>query len=135
MPMLYVIQNGFNGVPKRNAHEIVYCVSSVQRISDLNLSFLFTDGHAISNLSKVYDKSRLNDIESLIDFQAVNAEFWNSEDDTDLKRRKEAEFLVLGDIPIDAILGYIVYDEIAKNQLVSFGISSEKITIRPQDYF
>ncbi len=135
MPMLYVIQNGFNGVQKRNATEIVYCVSSVQRISDLNLSFLFTDGHAIPKFSKVYDKSRLNDIESLIDFQAVNAEFWNSKDDTDLKRRKEAEFLVLGDIPIDAILGYIVYDEIAKNQLVSFGISSEKITIRPQDYF
>lgn len=135
MPMLYVIQNGFNGVEKRATREIIYCVSSVQKISDLNLTFFFTDGHAASMYSSVYDKHQLEAIETLVDFQAVKTTFWHSEDDTDLKRRKEAEFLVLGDIPIQAILGYIAFDEIAKNNLLEFGISSEKIVIRPEAYF
>ncbi len=135
MPMLYVIQNGFNGVQKRDADQIVYCVSSVQTIIDLNIEFIFSDGHAVSNLSAFYDKRDIPNLETLIDFQAVNADFWNNPDDTDLKRRKEAEFLALGDIPIEAVLGYIVYSERSKATLLRFGIAEEKIVIRPQDYF
>lgn len=43
VPMLYVVQNGFNMVAPTPAEQIVYCVSSVQKITDMNLEFVFTD--------------------------------------------------------------------------------------------
>lgn len=39
MPMLYVIQKGFNGVSAISPERIVYCMSSVQKIIDLDLDF------------------------------------------------------------------------------------------------
>lgn len=53
----------------------------------------------------------------------------------DKKRRKEAEFLVLGDIAIDAILGYIVYNENAQNRMIELGVETLNIDIRPDFYF
>ncbi len=41
MPMLYVIQKGFNGVTITPAEEIVYCITSVQNIIDRDLNFVF----------------------------------------------------------------------------------------------
>ena len=46
MPMLYVIQKGYNGVSITLPEDIVYCVSNVQKIVDSKIGYLFTDGHA-----------------------------------------------------------------------------------------
>ena len=54
IPMLYVIQNGFNMVAPTPAENIVYCVSSAQKIIDLQLDFVFTDGHAVDGFSSQY---------------------------------------------------------------------------------
>lgn len=133
MPMLYVIQRGFNGVPITFPQNIVYCISSVQKIRDLDLDFMFTDGHAVNALSNFYDKQDAEQIETLLDFAAIRATWWN--EDLDIKRRKEAEFLVVPDVPLTAIIGYAVYNEAAKAQLIHAGISSEKIVIRANYYF
>jgi hypothetical protein len=58
-----------------------------------------------------------------------------SDSDLDLKRRKEAEFLVLGDVPIAAIRGFYVFNERAKNILLESGVNEEQIVIRPDYYF
>ena len=44
MPMLYVIQKGFNGVRATSAENIVYCITSVAQIVNLELDYIFTDG-------------------------------------------------------------------------------------------
>jgi hypothetical protein len=41
-PMLYVVQHGFNMVTPVPAENIVYCVSSVQKIKEHRLDFIFT---------------------------------------------------------------------------------------------
>jgi len=46
MPMLYVIQKGYNGVSITLPEDIVYCVSNVQKIVDSKIGYLFTAGHA-----------------------------------------------------------------------------------------
>ncbi len=102
-PMLYVMQKGFNMVVPTLAKNIVYCVSSVQKIVDNNLDFIFTDGHAIDRFSSQYNNSDINNIDTIVDWNAVKAKYWHDENDLDLKRRKEAEFLVLGDIPTNSI--------------------------------
>ncbi len=135
MPMLYVIQHGFNMVSPTNAEEIIYCVSSIQKIIDLQLEFIFTDGHAVDGFSSQYTIKDIENIEKIIDWKSVNAKYWKDENDLDLKRRKEAEFLILGDVSMDAILGYIVSNENAKHRLIDFGINENNILIKPNYYF
>lgn len=135
MPMLYVIQHGFNMVSPTKAEEIVYCVSSIQKIIDLQLEFIFTDGHAVDGFSSQYTIDDVENIENLIDWKAVIAKYWKDENDLDRKRKKESEFLVLGDIAVNAIIGYIVFNENAKNKLMGLGIKENNICIKPEYYF
>ncbi|MCU0446744.1 MAG: DUF4433 domain-containing protein [Microscillaceae bacterium] len=116
MPMLYVIQNGFNMVKPALAEEIVYCVTSVQKIIDLGLDFVFTDGHAIDSFSSQYNTTDIQHIDTILDKSAINARYWKDENDLDKKRRKEAEFLVLGDIAPTDVLGYLTYNETSQKK-------------------
>ncbi len=134
-PMLYVVQNGFNMVAPIPAVSIVYCVSSVQKIIDLQLDFVFTDGHAVDSFSAQYTTTDIQNIDTILDNNAINAKYWRDENDLDRKRRKEAEFLVLGDIPQEAILGFITYNENAKNTLINFGIDAANVQIKSEFYF
>jgi len=134
-PMLYVVQNGFNMVVPTPPENIVYCVSSVQKIIDLQLDYVFTDGHAIDGFTTQYSMAEIQSIETIIDWKAVRARYWRSDIDLDLKRRKEAEFLVLGDISIDAILGFLVFNESAKHKAITYGANAANVLIKPEFYF
>jgi hypothetical protein len=67
--------------------------------------------------------------------KAVDATYWRKDDALDIKRRKEAEFLVETDIPTTAIIGWIVYNEEAKKRLLSMEISEKKIFVKTACYF
>lgn len=135
MPMLYVIQKGYNLVTPTSAGDIVYCVTSVNKIIAQNLDFIFTDGHAVDSLTSQYSISDIENIENLLDRKAIDAKYWKDENDLDLKRRKEAEFLVMGDISPVSIRGYIVYDLEAKDRLVALGADNTKVYAKSQCYF
>lgn len=135
MPMLYVVQKGYNGVTVQNPENIVYCITNVEKIIQSQLPFLFTNGHAVSKLSKFFGKNEVNLLDEIIDFDAIKKTFWNDEEDLDLKRRKEAEFLVEGDIPLGVISGWVVYNEKAKGRLLNFGIQDKLIAVRENFYF
>ena len=135
MPMLYVIQNGYNGVPVTPAKDIVYFISSVQKVVDHRLPFLFTDGHAIDGLSNFYEQKDLPNIDKILDKKAIDVTYWRKDDDLDLKRRKEAEFLVETDMAATAIIAWIVYNEEAKNRLILMGIAENNIYVKPEYYF
>lgn len=129
MPMLFFLQK--NGI---DPSDVVYCVSSVGSILASALPFIFTDGHALKKLTNIYHPKDLEHIEQLVDFEAVMTTYWNIEEDEDLKRRKEAEFLVQGDIPLSAIIGFATYDvDTAKALSVEF--SHLKFGARPAFYF
>ena len=134
-PMLYVIQKGFNLVIPTPAENIVYCLSSVQKIMEQNADFVFTNGHAVDGFSAQYTVSDIINIDEIIDWNAVKAKYWKDENDLDRKRRKEAEFLVLGDIDKKAILGYVVFNDNAKKKMIDFGLEENQIHINPNYYF
>jgi hypothetical protein len=134
-PMLYVIQNGFNAVAATPAENIVYCVTSIQKIIELGLDYIFSDGHAVDRLSTQYTPKDIEDIEDLVDFNAVKAKYWRDDDDLDLKRRKEAEFLVLGDICVDGIVAFLVYNEDAKRRMEEFGADEKRVFVKKNYYF
>ena len=77
MPMLYVIQNGGNFVIKSTpASDIVYMVCSVIRIIKQHENYYFSDGHATDNLTSFYNKTRINDLAEIIDWNAVKTSYW-----------------------------------------------------------
>ncbi len=134
-PMLYVIQKGFNGVTPTPPQEIVYCVSTVRKILDTELDFVFTDGHAIDSFTHQFTPADVPELETLLDFEAIKTRDWNSETDLDLKRRKQAEFLLFGDLPFKFISGFIVFNENAKSRLIEIGVSENQIHINNKAYF
>lgn len=134
-PMLYVIQNGFNGVQAVPAQEIVYCVTSVQKVIESKSKFVYTDGHATDRFTEFYSLSEVGKIQSQIDFNAIKARFWKEEADLDLKRRKEAEFLILDDLPPNMILGFVVYNKSSKFKLQEMGVEDELVHIDSNYYF
>lgn len=135
-PMLYVIQNGYNGVKRRKPTEIVYCVVLLSDIIRDNIDCIFTDGHALSYLTMYYSKTDLCNIDNIINYNDVYAVQWKeNETDTDIKRRKEAELLVKDDLPACYIRGFVVYDNYAKEELMVQGVAENMIAVRPNFYF
>lgn len=134
-PMLYQIHNGFEGVQKINQREIVYLVSSLNRLQEIGKPFAFTDGHARHQLTRFF-----NDIKDLdqLDWSVINSNYWaNDENDADRKRKKQAECLVYGDLPLSCIQYILVYDEAMKayiqhlfdtfaNQSIQIRVSADK---------
>ncbi len=135
-PMLYVIQKGVNFVPKPTPPvDVVYCVTAVGKIMESGVTYYFSDGHAVNSLSTFYDSTMVNEMDKLVDFDAAKAKQWIDEKDLDLKRRKEAEFLIQQDLPPDYLLGFVCYNSISEQKLLSFGIPGNKISVRPNYYF
>lgn len=85
------------------------------------MSFLFTNGHAVDNFTTIYDMADISNIEEIVDFKATREPFWKNDNDLDIKRRKEAEFLIDGDIPTHLISAFVVYSDEAKQKLLDLG--------------
>ena len=132
MPMLFVIKNGFNGVTATPQSDIIYCVTNIATVIEYRLDWCFTDGHAVERFTDFYFENDLDNIEGIVDFKAVKTKNWIDENDLDLKRRMEAEFLVVGDIPPAAIRGFVVYNEDAK---AAMALLTQKPVVVRQDYY
>lgn len=135
MPMLYVIQNGFNGTKITPPNDIVYCVTNLNNILKENIPFIFTTGHANNALTQFIDSSQISQIKSLIDFDAVTKRFWNDESDKDLKRKKEAELLIAKDLPFASLEKFITHSDYTKNQLIDLGYNQNCIFVEKDYYF
>lgn len=105
-PMLLNIKTGYRGIKKYPQSDLVFLVCKISDVIEQCPHWCFTDGHAKSSITKFY-----NDIEdlSLLDWDTINLQFWNStEDDYDRMRRKQAEFLVKKHVPLTCISQIIV---------------------------
>jgi hypothetical protein len=134
MPMLYVMQHGGNCVEKATPKEdIVYLVCKISDVIQSNPTFYFSDGHATDNLSLFYNSSKIAELPSIIDKKAIIATFWNH--NLDIKRKKQAEFLIADDVAPQHICGFVCYNATAKQRLVAMGVDDDKIIIYPQAYY
>lgn len=119
MPMLYNIQHGY-GVKQVDADDIVYLIVDFNKIvNDTQRDFLFSDAHAISKIANIYDKNDIDKIDSILDIDAIKSTMWA--DDSEKKERKQAEFLVKGDIPIDFVSYICCHSEKIRIRLIDMG--------------
>ena len=135
MPMLFVVQHGGNLVESATEPEnIVYVACSVQAIVNSNLLYYFSEGHAADFLSTFYNKTKINQLPQIVDWDAVRQKYWGGPENQDVKRKKQAEFLVKGDIPRDFIIGFGCYNDAAKQKLIKFGVDNP-IKVIPKAYY
>lgn len=110
--MLYNIITGYKApkVPKRSKNEIIVIRCLIEGLAK-RPKWFFTDGQALSS-------NHYNNLEYLdqIDWKNIqDSIFMKTEDDRDLARRYQAEFLVYDEVPIECIESLFVYDEETKN--------------------
>ncbi len=136
MPMLYVAQHGGNFVERATSPiNIIYLGCSVSKIISAKIDFYFTDGHATDMLTSFYDKTKINELVDIVDWDAIKSLYWGGSENLNIKRKKQAEFLVAADLSPDLIIGFGCYNEIAKDKLISLGVTEDKIKVITQAYF
>jgi hypothetical protein len=137
MPMLYVIQNGGNFVPKAYpATKIIYLLGvELKDIESLEVELYFSDGHATDKYTSFYEKEYISKIDEILDWTAINSRYWGGEENLNLKRKKQAELVVKGDIPPELISVFACYNEKIKEELVRMGLDQDKIKIVPKAYY
>jgi hypothetical protein len=136
MPMLYVVQNGGNFVQRGTPpQEIVYLVCYLTKLIKTGHSFYFSDGHATDSMTSFYDQEKLKELPEVLDWQAIKANYWGGLENLNTKRKKQAEFLINGDLSPELIEGYICYDEWAGRKIADLGISQNCIKVLPKAYY
>ena len=136
MPMLYVIQIGGNFVVNAiPAEDIVYLACPIAKVIGLESEFYFTDGHATDNFTTFYNREKVDMLPTIIDWSAVKASYWSGQENLNLKRKKQAEFLLGCDLPPGFVTGLVCYNETAKKKLIDFGVNEEIIKIVPRAYY
>jgi hypothetical protein len=107
-PMLYNIYTGVN-VARVPSNEIVFLISSLRRVAELSIPFVFTDQHAFLRTTSFFTDLR--------NLDQLGWTFWNRRDfkhdsnDPGKTDRYQAEALVWKHMPIKALLGIVSYDE------------------------
>lgn len=136
MPMLYVMQNGGNFVERATpAENIIYLVCSLSKILEAGIDCYFSDGHATDGFTTFYSGKKINELPAIIDWSAVQTAYWGGQEKLNLKRKKQAEFLVTNDLSADFISGIGCYNERAKSRLMEFGVDETIIKVIPQAYY
>lgn len=112
--MMKNIRSG-RGVPQRPNEEIVILVSSLHRIVELGLPFVFTNAHAFPDWTDYYsDLARLDQIDWPL---LQRRDFKRDPEDPRKMERYQAEALIHRHLPVEGLLGLVCYTEAVKNQL------------------
>jgi hypothetical protein len=101
--MMFNIKTGYGGIPKRDNKDIVIFVSSIHRLRELGLPFVFTNQHAYPIDTEFY--SDLADLKHIDWALLQKRDFKTSDADPGKQSRYQAEALVHGHLPLTAVLG------------------------------
>lgn len=108
-PMLYNIRTGHGGIRRRPNQEIVILVSSLPRLEESGIRYVFTDRHASLAGAKFFDNR--TDLER-IDYELLQErDFQRDPEDPGKLERYQAEALVYRHLPVTGLLGLACYSE------------------------
>lgn len=134
-PMLYVIHKGNDPeVIQTPQEEIVYLVSSLEKLQQCNCQFLFTDRHAMLDYANFY--GRIEDIDKL-NWDIIKSDKWGRQYGPERREMKQAECLVFKHLPFAAIIGIAVMNEMMLEKVTDILTGSNKpdVKIKPNFYF
>jgi hypothetical protein len=111
-PMLYNIKTGY-GVPQKPLQDIVMLVSSLRRLAQQNIPFVFSDRHAYLKTAQFSDD--LADLDRIIWPVLQSRDF--KRDDSDKFEKYQAEALVHKHVPVNALKGIACYNPAPRDQV------------------
>ncbi len=124
--MMYNIHTGYN-VPHVPNEEILILVSSLFKVSELGIPFVFTDEHAFLKTASFF--TRQEDL-ARIDWPLLNSRlFKHDPDDPGKKDRYQAEALVWKHLPLQAVLAICSYTD-QVNQWIQLELTRRKLDIK-----
>lgn len=135
-PMMYNIHTGRGGVNHVANDDVVILVSSLYRIVELGLSFVFTDRHAYLPMANYY--SSLQNLPQVDWHLLQQRNFQRNPDDPAAIERYQAEALIYNQVPIEGLLGGICYSEQVQAELqeqADFLETQLQFYCRPNWYF
>lgn len=118
-PMLHNVLSGRNVERRIPPNQIVFFVSSLVTLAKVNVNFVFSDRHVLTNDDNLVFNNKLEDLDQL-DWEAIEA--WT---DGDRSRRSfekdklmsQAEALVYEQVLVTAISKIVVFDDEARIQV------------------
>lgn len=114
-PMLLNIVTGRN-VQKRSKSDIVMLVSSIPKVDEAGIPFLFTDRHA--RLINAAFSNRKEDLATMVRWDLLQARnFKKDPEDPEKSELYQAEALVHRRLPVDALLGVVAYNDVVKDEI------------------
>ena len=136
-PMMSAIANGRVPSYHRSCDELVYLVSSVERVMESGRPTVFTDRNAVLSVARF--SADPADIDAMIDWDLMKATYWhNTDEEPDRRERRMAECLVHERVPWSAFLGVATKDDARAHEvgaaLESAGATA-RIAVRPAWYF
>jgi len=134
--MLYNIKTGYGRINRRDNRDIVILVSSIHRLKEQNIPFVFTNQHAYPVDTEFFDQ--IGDLDR-IDWELLRSRnFKTSDEDPGRQVRYQAEALIHRHVPLSALFGIGCFnDEVCsriKSMIESRGLP---ITVHatPEFYF
>ena len=132
--MMYNIHTGYN-VRQVPNEEIVILVSSLHKVAELGIPFVFTDQHAYPLMANYFND--LNDLDQ-VDWDLLNRRnFKHDPDDPGKKERYQAEALIWKHLPVEGLLGICSHSD-AVDQGIKQELAKRKIemqTIVKRDWY
>jgi hypothetical protein len=114
-PMLLAYKDGYVTGRPENQDDIIYLVTDAEYITWRGLTFVFTDGHPITEPKAFFNQ--LSDL-SKVDFSIMPGRYWfDTNSDPDRKRRRQAEFLILGNFAWTDVRAIGVRTDAAKQRV------------------
>lgn len=135
MPMLYKIWHNEVADYTGTQEEIIYLVSSAEKIAELQLPFVFTDRHAYVAYLNFFNQ--YTDLEK-INWSVIKDETWYLQYSQIRKELKQAEFLVYQHLPVAGILGIVAHNEeiatFVRNEIAVADLSL-KVVVKLEYYY
>lgn len=136
-PMMLNIHTGWGGIKRRDNDELVFLVTSLPRLAQLGVDFVFSDRHAYLAAAKF--SNSLTDLPARIPWQRLQArDFKKDPNDPEKVECYQAEALVYQQVPVQALLGIVCHGEAGataiRGLLANRGIDLQ-VHVRPNWYF
>ena len=126
-PMLYVIWRGQVPTYQAGQEDVVYLVTTIERVAASGIPSVFTDRNATLGYAEFSDY--LGEIDSVIDWDLMEAMIWKDQPgDWDRKERRMAEFLVHQRLPWEHVVGIGVLDDVRRAKVEAILASLDERT-------
>lgn len=116
---------------------LVYLATTVGSLLDAHLAWVATDGNAAAATTEF--SSRLDVLDQLIDWPLMTAVLWNNVPaDPDRQRRRMAELLVWGQVPLPALRRVVTFDDgraVAARTVLDGTALADSVFVRPDWYY